>query len=156
MELGLHSIFKQFFDSRDSGGLPCNIAILRQLSKVENLNFTSCAGDQHALRYDTRCHFNVRSKADISQLNLPHGAKFHQNRSNVAEIWRFNDFQNGGRPSSCFWIFYRSVRLRDPFCTTTQNYVKIVQTIAIFVIFKMAVAAILDFQKFEILMVGPL
>ena len=24
------------------------------------------------LRYDTRC-FNVRSKADISQLNLPHG-----------------------------------------------------------------------------------
>ena len=26
------------------------------------------------LRYDTRCYFNVRSKADISQLNLPHGA----------------------------------------------------------------------------------
>jgi len=25
------------------------------------------------IRYDTRCHFNVRSKADISQLNLPHG-----------------------------------------------------------------------------------
>jgi len=25
------------------------------------------------LRYDTRCYFNVRSKADISQLNLPHG-----------------------------------------------------------------------------------
>jgi len=22
--------------------------------------------------YDTRCYFNVRSKADISQLNLPH------------------------------------------------------------------------------------
>ena len=22
---------------------------------------------------DTRCYFNVRSKADISQLNLPHG-----------------------------------------------------------------------------------
>ena len=27
---------------------------------------------QHT-RYDTRCYFNVRSKADISQLNLPHG-----------------------------------------------------------------------------------
>ena len=26
------------------------------------------------IRYDTRCYFNVRSKADISQLNLPHGA----------------------------------------------------------------------------------
>ena len=25
------------------------------------------------IRYDTRCCFNVRSKADISQLNLPHG-----------------------------------------------------------------------------------
>ena len=23
--------------------------------------------------YDTRCYFNVRSKADISQLDLPHG-----------------------------------------------------------------------------------
>ena len=25
------------------------------------------------IRYDTRCCFNVRSKADMSQLNLPHG-----------------------------------------------------------------------------------
>ena len=25
------------------------------------------------IRYDTRCYFNVRSKANISQLNLPHG-----------------------------------------------------------------------------------
>ena len=25
------------------------------------------------IRYDTRCYVNVRSKADISQLNLPHG-----------------------------------------------------------------------------------
>jgi len=25
------------------------------------------------IRYDTRCYFNVHSKADISQLNLPHG-----------------------------------------------------------------------------------
>ena len=25
------------------------------------------------LRYDTRCYFNVRSKADINLLNLPHG-----------------------------------------------------------------------------------
>jgi len=27
----------------------------------------------YAAAYDTRCYFNVRSKADISQLNLPHG-----------------------------------------------------------------------------------
>jgi len=25
------------------------------------------------IRYDTRCYFNVRSEADTSQLNLPHG-----------------------------------------------------------------------------------
>ena len=25
------------------------------------------------IRYDTRCYFNMRSKADISRLNLPHG-----------------------------------------------------------------------------------
>jgi len=28
---------------------------------------------QHHIRYDTRCYFNVRSKANMSQLNLPHG-----------------------------------------------------------------------------------
>ena len=34
--------------------------------------------------------------------NKRHRAKFHQDRSKVAEIWRFNGFQNGGRPHS--WI----------------------------------------------------
>ena len=29
--------------------------------------------DNDTIRYDTRCYFNVRSKTDISQLNLPHG-----------------------------------------------------------------------------------
>ena len=29
------------------------------------------------IRYDTRCYFNVRSKADISQLSLPHGTTYH-------------------------------------------------------------------------------
>jgi len=31
------------------------------------------ASQNPIIRYDTRCYFNVRSKADISQLNLPHG-----------------------------------------------------------------------------------
>jgi len=35
-------------------------------TKVSMVNFVT-------IRYDTRCYFNVRSKADISQLNLPHG-----------------------------------------------------------------------------------
>ena len=25
------------------------------------------------IQYDTRCYFNVHSKADMSQINLPHG-----------------------------------------------------------------------------------
>ena len=33
----------------------------------------SCKRVESTIRYDTRCYFNVRSKADISQLNLPHG-----------------------------------------------------------------------------------
>jgi len=28
-------------------------------------------------RYDTRCYFNVRSKAEMSQLNLPHAMVGH-------------------------------------------------------------------------------
>jgi len=32
-----------------------------------------CCETVGKMRYDTRCYFNVRSKADISQLNLPHG-----------------------------------------------------------------------------------
>jgi len=31
-----------------------------------------------AIRYDTRCYFNVRSKADMSQLNPPHGSTNHE------------------------------------------------------------------------------
>jgi len=33
----------------------------------------TCNTKSHTIRYDTKCYFNVRSKADISQLNLPHG-----------------------------------------------------------------------------------
>ena len=29
--------------------------------------------ERGTIRYDTRCYFNVRSKADMNQLNLPHG-----------------------------------------------------------------------------------
>jgi len=34
--------------------------------------------------------------------NLRHRAKFHKIGQTIAEIWRFNGFQKGGRPSS--WI----------------------------------------------------
>ena len=34
-------------------------------------------------RYDTRCYFNVRSKADISQLNLPQDRKMWDQMSGL-------------------------------------------------------------------------
>ena len=37
-------------------------------------------GGGFAIRYDTRCYFNVRSKADVSQLNLPHGRLIYRDR----------------------------------------------------------------------------
>ena len=33
----------------------------------------TCTRYTIGLQYDTRCYFNMRSKADMSQLNLPHG-----------------------------------------------------------------------------------
>ena len=35
------------------------------------------------IRYDTRCYFNVRSKANMSQLNLPHGTKKNRQLKSV-------------------------------------------------------------------------
>jgi len=53
------------------------------------------------IRYD-RCYFNVRSKADISQLNLPHGTdklKKCKNRkklkSKKTDMLRSNSKQSG-------------------------------------------------------------
>ena len=78
-------------------------------------------------------------------------------------MWLFNGFQNGDRSPS--WIF------EIPFFLTVVAVKKRILhqctkfrkdrsngwgNIAIFVIFKMAAAAILDFQKFKILTVGPL
>ena len=81
----------------------------------------------------------------------------------VAEIWRLNSFQNGGRLPS--WFFWNSNVLKiaaverpilhhgTKFCNKRSNRRG---DIATFVIFKMTAAAILDFRKFEILMVGLL
>jgi len=43
------------------------------LFDAQNRVLLSCNTRHDTIRYDTRCYFNVRSKADISQLNLPHG-----------------------------------------------------------------------------------
>ena len=53
---------------------------IRQQIEVDDMQFgfmkgkgTTDAIFMATIPYDTRCYFNVRSKANISQLNLPHG-----------------------------------------------------------------------------------
>jgi len=43
-------------------------------------------GQDHMIWYDTRCYFNVRSKADTSQRNLPHGTKKWQKSWDKEEL----------------------------------------------------------------------
>jgi len=47
----------------------------RTIALGTSIHFTKDLRRSEPIRYDTRCYFNVRSKADISQLNLPHGTK---------------------------------------------------------------------------------
>ena len=61
---------------------------------------------RHTIRYDTRCYFNVRSKADISQLNLPHGTdnwkcvKTEKLKSKKTDMLRSNSKQYAGNSNS--------------------------------------------------------
>ena len=41
--------------------------------EVRSVGSGSAREGRVEVRCDARCYFNVRSKADISQLNLPHG-----------------------------------------------------------------------------------
>ena len=50
--------------------LPHNSVGTTYTTNPENIEVLELEGYS---RYDTRCYFNVRSKADMSQLNLPHG-----------------------------------------------------------------------------------
>jgi len=49
------------------------ISIYQAGSDVNNKNNNRKLNYKHLIRYDTRCYFNVRSKADMSRLNLRHG-----------------------------------------------------------------------------------
>jgi len=50
------------------------VLIARECSCEWQRDFGDGNESVFTIRYDTRCYFNVRSKADISQLNLPHDA----------------------------------------------------------------------------------
>ena len=58
--------------------------------------------------------------------------KFHWNRKIFTEIWQYNDFQNGGRPTS--WIlkicnFCHAAVVSMPFCFLVQNFADIGQSV---------------------------
>jgi len=81
----------------------------------------------------------------------------------AAKIWRFNGSQNGRRPPS--WIceiriFLTIGAVKRPILHQRTKFYQDRSNrygdIAIFVIFKMAAAAILNFQKFEILTAFPM
>jgi len=44
------------------------------------------------IRHDTGCYFNVRSKADRSQLNLPHGDYFVEQYDRIFEVVSLQDY----------------------------------------------------------------
>jgi len=61
-----------------------------------------------SIRYDTRCYFNVRSKADISQLNQPHGTnnwkvEKKKNWEVKTDICSEVSVNNPGNPRSRSW-----------------------------------------------------
>ena len=58
-----------------AGGRRQGQLVVTSRHAVEHLGQVGRALQDRLLRtrYDTRCYFNVRSKADTSQLNLPHG-----------------------------------------------------------------------------------
>ena len=63
-------------------------------------------------------------------ITMPDFMKIGQN---VAEIWRLNGFQNGGRPPSCILkiqIFKRSERWINLICIVVPNFVKVSKTVA--------------------------
>jgi len=53
-------------------------------------------GAYDTIRYDMRCYFNVRSKADMSPLNLPHGVCV----CNLPKVvsWKWNGRGSNPRP----------------------------------------------------------
>jgi len=77
----------------------------------------------------------------------------------VAEIWRFNGFKMAAvrHLAVLKFNFLMVGAVKRQILHHRTNFAKIGQTVVeIFVIFKMAAAAILDFQKFENLTVGPM
>jgi len=111
-----------------------------RLSKIKNLNYTSGAGDQHA----SPCQISSKSVKRLQKygdLTL-----FKMAAVRHVGFVKFNFLAVGEvkRP-----IMHEHTKIRKDRSNRCAD-------ITIFVIFKMAATAILDFQKFEILTADPL
>jgi len=81
----------------------CGYIILVNLNQFSKKFLTARCRSKFAgmIRYYTRCYFNVRSKADISQLNLPHGndnkksVKTEKLKSKKTDMLKSNSKQSG-------------------------------------------------------------
>jgi len=51
----------------------CADVLNEEWARSASARFAVSCGILLQLGYDTRCYFNLSSKADMSQLNLPHG-----------------------------------------------------------------------------------
>jgi len=71
--------------------------------------------------YDTRCYFNVRSKADISQLNLPHGISYCMLLLHDTML-KNNDFRSGTSASPlCVVTVVHRDKLQNIFFSTVAS-----------------------------------
>jgi len=63
-----------YIASRYLSCLKAKLSLIGYVWSQAEFNLSSPVSDLTLVsRYDTRCYFIVRSKADMSQLNLPHG-----------------------------------------------------------------------------------
>ena len=60
--------------------------------------------------YDTRCYFNVCSKVDIGQLNLPHGAHTH---TRLTALFQGLPWWAGTRKVKQIWILLKQETMSD-------------------------------------------
>jgi len=70
--VGLRTFFYVFQNPRKHGVLRF-FELLHTFSRTPTQKNGDGQERYDTIRYDTRCYFNVRSKADMSRLNLPHG-----------------------------------------------------------------------------------
>ena len=57
-------------------------SLQRDIHASTSLHFLQATCSYDKIWHDTRCYINVRSKANMSQLNLPHGTDNYNNNNN--------------------------------------------------------------------------